>query len=240
MRAVGYVRVSTVGQAEEGVSLAAQRDFIRAYCKLHGLELVEILDDEGVSAKNTTARPGAQRVLKMIESSKVDALVIYKLDRLARNTRDAIDIATICRKKNVAFHSICEKLDTQSAMGEFFFTLMAAIAQLERQQVGERTKAVLRHKRVTGEKIGGHVPFGYRTTNGRRDGRRCKLLVPIPSEQIVLQMMRKLRTQGKTFREISVRLAKRGIRTKQGRAQWHPWTIKSVLATPTCIPNRVT
>lgn len=233
MRAIGYVRVSTVGQAEEGVSLSAQREFIRGYCKLHGLKLIEIIADEGLSAKNTTARAGAQRVLAMIESGAVDALVIYKLDRLARNTKDAIDIATLCRKRNVAFHSISEKLDTQSAMGEFFFTLMAAIAQLERQQIGERTRSALRHKRSTGEKTGGNVPFGFRARVGTRGGRRCKVLVPVPHEQEVLQLMRKLRQQGKTFRAICDRLAKQGIPTKQGRERWHPFTVQSLLSEDT-------
>jgi len=150
MAVIGYVRVSTQEQTE-GVSLDAQRQKIKSYCGLHQLELKRIIADEGLSAKNMRGRPSAQELLALIERRAVDGLVMYKLDRLFRNTKDAITVAELCQKKGVALHSISEKINTETAFGEFFFTLMAALAQLERKQVSERTLGSLQYKRLKGE-----------------------------------------------------------------------------------------
>ena len=84
---VGYIRVSTAEQAEDGVSLAAQRVKIEQYCALYDLTLVEVIDDAALSAK-TLNRPGLQRALSMLRSGKADGLVVAKLDRLTRSVGD--------------------------------------------------------------------------------------------------------------------------------------------------------
>ena len=87
-KAIGYVRVSTEGQATEGVSLDAQASKIRAYCELNDFELVEIICDAGKSAKNTD-RDGLQQCLTMLSNNEASAFVVYKLDRLSRKVLDA-------------------------------------------------------------------------------------------------------------------------------------------------------
>ena len=94
-------------------------------------------------------------------TKQVDAVVVYKLDRIFRSTTDALETTRLFEKWGVSFHSIEETLDTQSAMGRFFFTLTAALAEMERRIIGERTKAALSHKRKRNEKTGGDVPYGY-------------------------------------------------------------------------------
>ncbi|NOQ19220.1 MAG: hypothetical protein GQ571_04530 [Desulfobacterales bacterium] len=89
-KAIGYVRVSTDDQAKEGVSLENQEAKIRSYCDLKDLELLEIIEDAGISAKNLR-RPGAQKVIEMAQKKMVDAVVVYKLDRMFRSTVDALD-----------------------------------------------------------------------------------------------------------------------------------------------------
>jgi DNA invertase Pin-like site-specific DNA recombinase len=79
--AIGYVRVSTQEQATEGVSLDAQRDRIRAYCRLHAIKLIDTKADEGISG-GTLNRPGLQAALEMIRRGRANTLIVAKLDRL--------------------------------------------------------------------------------------------------------------------------------------------------------------
>lgn len=227
MAVIGYCRVST-GEQVEGVSLDAQRWKIEAYCELHGLELAEIIVDEGISAKDTAGRPGALRLLELVRKGEINGLVIYKLDRLVRNTRNAIEIAELCKAKGVALHSIAEKIDTDSAIGEFFFTLMAALAQLERKQIGERTAMALQHKRANGEKTGGYTPFGYDVIveGGKVD--TVSTLIPNAAEQKAIRLIERLRAKGYSYRAIGAALEQRGIMTKRGKKRWHPQTIKEI------------
>jgi DNA invertase Pin-like site-specific DNA recombinase len=115
MTAIGYIRVSTEDQAKEGVSLDSQRAKIQAYCDLKDLELREVIEDAGISAKNLR-RPGAQKVLKLTRKKEIDAVVVYKLDRFFRSTIDALETTKAFDKWGVSFHSIEETLDTRSAM----------------------------------------------------------------------------------------------------------------------------
>lgn len=225
-RVVGYVRVSTLDQAESGLSLAAQRQRIVDYCRTYGLKLVEVFSDDGLSAKTTANRPNATRVIELVRNKHIDGVVFLKLDRIARNTVESIRFADLCRKKGVVLHSITEKIDTSTATGEFFFTLMAALGQMERRQIGERTKEVLRHKRQQGEKTGGTVPFGYKAKC--QSGR--KVLVPDKVEQAVLCSMKHFRSKGHSFRKIAMKLEADGVCTKLGKKSWSPATVFKLLS----------
>ena len=223
MKAIGYIRVSTEDQAKEGVSLDNQEAKIRTYADLKDLELVGIIKDAGISAKNLN-RPGAQEVLKMARKKKVEAVIVYKLDRMFRSTIDALETTKMFDRWNIAFHSIQETLDTQSAMGRFFFTLTAALAEMERGIIGERTKAALAHKRANGEKTGGGVPFGYSLGI---DGR---ILMENPEEQKVILLIKRLRRRGHSLRSICRELETQGYLTKTGKSKWNPKTIRAILA----------
>ena len=122
MTAIGNCRVSTEDQAKEGVSLDNQKSKIEAYFQLRDLNLSEIIEDAGISAKNLN-RKGVQRVLKLARKKEIDAIVVYKLDRIFRSTTDALETTRLFEKWGVLFHSIEETLDTQSAMGRCFVTL---------------------------------------------------------------------------------------------------------------------
>ena len=90
IKAIGYIRVSTDEQAKEGMSLENQEAKIKAYCDLRDLKLLEIVEDAGISAKNLR-RPGAQKIMEMARKKMVDAVVVYKLDRMFRSTVDALE-----------------------------------------------------------------------------------------------------------------------------------------------------
>lgn len=221
MTAIGYIRVSTEDQVREGVSLDNQKSKILAYCHLKDLELREIVEDAGISAKNLR-RPGVQKVLKLARRKEIDALVVYKLDRIFRFTTDALETTKAFEKWGVSFHSIEETLDTRSAMGRFFFTLTAALAEMERRLIGERTKAALAHKKSKNEKTGGEIPFGYDLTT---DGH----LVRNEDEQRVIRHIRRLHDQGLSLRRICAELEREGHRTKRGNPNWHPETIATLI-----------
>jgi site-specific DNA recombinase len=221
MTAIGYVRVSTEDQAKEGVSLDNQKSKIEAYCQLKDLELIEVVEDAGISAKNLR-RPGVQKVLRMARKKQIDAIVVYKLDRIFRSTVDALETTKMFDKWGVSFHSIEETLDTQSAMGRFFFTLTAALAEMERRLIGERTKVALAHKRSKNEKTGGDVPYGYDLTP-------AGILIKNDDEQRVIKTICRLNRDGYSLRKICRELEKEGHLTKNGKAIWQPSTIWKIL-----------
>jgi site-specific DNA recombinase len=206
--AVGYIRVSTEEQSRGGVSLEMQTTKIRQYCVLNDLLLVGIYGDPGISGKSIKARPGIQAVLHLVNKKRVDAVVTYKLDRLARNTIETLELAETMDRAGVALHSITERLDTQTALGRFFFTLTASLAEMERNLISERTTAALATKRAKGEKTGGSAPYGYRSEDGK--------LIPEKTEQRAIRRMTELRAKGYSYRRIAKALTEEGIFTRKG------------------------
>jgi len=221
MTALGYIRVSKEDKAKDGISLDVQKSKIEAYCELKDLDLIEIFADAGISAKNLK-RPGVQKVLRLARKKKIDAVVVYRLDRIFRSTVDALETTKSFDKWGVSFHSIEETLDTQSAMGRFFFTLTAALAEMERRIIGERTKAALSYKRKKNEKTGGDVPFGYDLAPGG-------LLIKNTDEQKVIRWIRRLNKSRYSLRQICRELEKAGYKTKRGNQKWHPQTVSYIL-----------
>lgn len=220
-KAVGYVRVSTEEQVREGISLENQKAKIKAYAELNDLELVEVVADEGLSAKNLN-RPGIRKVLEMAHNKEIGAFVVYKLDRAFRSTIDALEVTSELDRCGVGFHSINERLDTKSPLGKFFFTLIAGIAEMERGIIGERTSDALKRKIEKGEHVG-HIPFGYQIEHGE--------LSPYLPEQAIIKLARELRQRGYTFQAIAEEFKNRGIKTKRGKSQWYPTSIKNILMT---------
>ncbi|MGO9121109.1 MAG: recombinase family protein [Desulfomonilaceae bacterium] len=209
-KAVGYVRVSTTEQAVEGISIDMQRAKIRAYAALEDFDLIEIVGDEGISGCTIKGRPGIQKIIEMVEKRRVEAVVVFKLDRLARNTIEALELSQLMHRKGVALHSITEKLDTRSAIGKFFFTLMASLAEMERGLISERIKAALAHKRQKNQPLSNNPPYGTRVVNN--------LLVPDPEEWAVIRRILKLHSNGFTAYRITRMLTDAGILNRRGKA----------------------
>lgn len=227
MKAVGYIRVSTNEQAKEGISLRHQEEKIKAYAALHEMELVEITRDEGLSAKTVDKRPGATRVIDMAATGEAEAIVVYKLDRMFRNAAEALRISQELNNLGVALHSVTERLDTQSAMGKFFFTIMAAAAEMERNLISERTRDALRHKKALGE-VYNHAPYGYDIVERK--------LVPNKVEQKVIARILTLRDDKMSLQCIASDLNNEGIRTKKGKA-WFPKTVSDVIKNAECLAS---
>ena len=219
MKAIGYVRVSTEGQAVDGVSMAAQESKIRAWAELNNADSVTIYTDAGLSGKRADNRPALQAALSNI--GKGDALIVYSLSRLARSTKDTIAMSEMLTKRDADLVSLSEKIDTTTAAGKMVFRMLAVLSEFERDQISERTCLALAHKRAQGEKTGGDVPYGFRLEAGR--------LVEDAQEQKALSLIRQLRNAGATLREIAARLEADGFTTKRGGMRWHPQSVKQII-----------
>jgi DNA invertase Pin-like site-specific DNA recombinase len=217
MQTIGYVRVSTDRQAEQGVSLEAQEAKIRAMATVQSAELLDVIVDGGESAKSLN-RPGLQRLLELINAGKVDAVIVAKLDRLTRSVKDLCGLLELFEKRKVALISVAESLDTGSAAGRLVITIMAAVSQWEREAIGERTRDALRHKRGKGERVG-NIEFGYRLA---ADGVHVE---PDPAEQASLAAIRSLRLGGHSLRAVAGALNNSGHRTRRGTQ----WRLESVV-----------
>lgn len=217
-KTIGYIRVSTDKQADKGVSLDAQREKLEAYAKLYDLDLVDVIVDAGESAK-TLNRPGLERALSML-GNEADALLVVKLDRL---TRSVADLGALLEThfKNAALLSVSEQIDTRTAAGRLVLNVLASVSQWEREAIGERTSAAMRHKQAQGQYIGGKVPYGYTLEAGE--------LVKHENEQKVIQCVRELRESGLSYRAIVSELQSRGFKSRTGKT-FSPMQVKRMAA----------
>jgi DNA invertase Pin-like site-specific DNA recombinase len=210
-----YLRVSTAGQAAEGVSLEAQEARARAWAGGQGYEVSGVHVDAGVSGSKASNRPGLQAAIEQASATS-GALVVYSLSRLARSTKDAISIAERLEKSGADLVSLTESIDTTSAAGKMVFRLLAVLAEFERDLVSERTSAALAYKKAKGERVG-KLPYGFRLAP---DGVH---LEEDGEEQAILLELTSLRSAGLYWREIAAELNQRGVKTKEGR----PWSIRT-------------
>ena len=166
-----YTRKSTEdGLDQEFNSLDAQRESVEAYIQSHQAEgwvaLPERYDDGGFTGANTD-RPAFKRLLQDIEAGKVDVVGVYKMDRLSRSLLDFLQVMEHFRKHGVTFVAVTQRIDTSGSMGEFVSNLFAALGQLERRMISERTSDKMRAARKRGLWMGGHPVLGYDAVSGR-------------------------------------------------------------------------
>lgn len=223
MKALGYIRVSTEEQAREGVSLEAQERRIQDYCRLYGLELAGVVRDEGVSAgKPLSRRPGGGELLRRVGEGEARAVVAVKLDRLFRSASDALTVVETWQKGKVALHVIDlgggQQMATGTAIGKLLLTVMAAVAEMERALVSERTKAAM--ALVAERKHVGGVPYGWQVVEGA--------LVPEPGEQEVVGRMLELRELGGSCKTIASALEGEGLEPRGG-GRWNRECVRRVL-----------
>ncbi len=220
MKAIGYLRVSTEGQAVEGVSLDAQRAKIEAWATANEYNLVAVFEDAGISGSGMTKRPGLQEALDAACAQNA-ALVVYSLSRLARSTKDALAISERLDKAGADLVSLSEKIDTTTAAGKMVFRMLAVLAEFERDLVSERTTAALQHMKAKGQRVG-TVPYGYRVGD---DG---ATLEAHEGEQQIVSTIHQLRRGGMTLAGIRDELNVRGIENRKGKTVWSLSTLHKI------------
>jgi site-specific DNA recombinase len=217
-QAIGYIRVSTEKQANEGVSLEAQEARIAAWCTAHDYELVQVFVDAGISGKKMDNRPELLKARAAVKKGM--ALISYSLSRLARSTKDLILISEEVAKKNGDLVSLSEQIDTTTAAGKMMFQMLAVLSEFERNLTAERTKGSLQHKKATNQKYTNQTPYGFEAIEGR--------LVQVQKEAEIVAEIQASRTGGSTLQFIADDLNGRGIPTKTGK-RWQPATIHLLL-----------
>ncbi|MBL9006537.1 MAG: recombinase family protein [Myxococcales bacterium] len=222
-------------QAQEGVSLDAQRERIRCYCKASGFNLVHLAQDE-TSAKSLD-RPGLTAALKLLETGKADALLVVKLDRL---TRSVIDLGTLLNgyflNEQHYLLSVTESLDTRNAMGRFVLYILALIAQWEREAIGERTREAMRHLKAQGVFLG-RAPYGHRFGTTRDASGRARL-EPHADEQIIIARIVDLHKKGVPQKDIVSALRADETPGPRGTG-WNRTMILRILKRAGAMPERI-
>jgi len=216
-----YARVSTAGQATEGVSLEAQEAKAKAWAVYQERTVGGVYVDAGLSGSRADNRPELAAALDAVTKTK-GTLVVYSLSRLARSTRDTIDIVERLEKAGASLISLSEDINTNGAAGRMVLRLLASLAEFERDQVAERTAAAMAHKRSKLEYCGGAVPFGF---NLDADGVH---IVENAQEQAAIRDILALRDSDLSYRAIAAELADRGIGTRAGRP-WAPKVLRGIV-----------
>lgn len=233
---VAYIRVSTEEQKKEGVSPAAQRERIVAYCKMRDLNLVEIVEDLAVSGTIPIAkREGGAKLIALLKTGVAEAVVAVKLDRVFRNAADCL--ATVTGPKGwddagIALHIIDmggNAIDTKTAIGKFTLAVLASAAQMERDLTSERTKSALAYMKKHNRSYS-HTPFGMTRTNHtiivNGEPKIVGTLSPNECELEALARIRSLRALGKSLRAICLALS--DVPTKNG-GKWATSTVAKLL-----------
>jgi DNA invertase Pin-like site-specific DNA recombinase len=221
--AVLYGRFSPRPNPDECDSVEKQLERCRAYAVGLGYTTIGEHSDKDLSGGRADNRPGLQLAIGQACRCKA-VLVVYSLSRLARNTRDAIDLAERLNGSGADLAVIQENVNTRSPMGRFIFTLFSALAQLEREQIADRTStAMLRHQ-ANGRRMtrADRCPYGW--TVDPLDARR---LAEDEQEQAIISRMQRERQKGRSLRTIAEGLNVAGLSCRGGR--WTHSTIRSIL-----------
>lgn len=164
-----YTRVSTQMQVE-GYSLDAQHDKLLQAAKLKDMTVVEEFSDEGKSGKNTTGRPEFTEMMRRIQDGnpdRVDYVLVFKLSRFGRNTADVLTNLQIMEDYGVNLLSVDDGIDSAGAAGKLMIAVLAAVAEIERENIRAQTMAGRLQKAREGKWNGGYAPYGYKLEDGK-------------------------------------------------------------------------
>lgn len=206
-----YVRVSTERQAQEGYSVAAQKENLTAFAKTNNFKVYDVYADEGISGKDVEGRPSVRRLIKDIQDRKIDVVLIQKFDRLTRNITDTEDFIKLFQKYDIDVWSISDgKVDISNSNGKFMTLLKGLFAQHEREATAERIKIAFSEKARQGYTLCcACAPYGYNRKIGN------KVIVINQEEAKVVRRIFKMYVEGTTFTTIAKRLTAEGIPTKR-------------------------
>ncbi len=193
----GYVRVSTLHQANEGESLETQLKQIQSYSVLKGFVIPpeNFITERGASGSvEFEKRPEGEKLFNQLSSG--DVLIFSKLDRAFRNTRNALNTLHELKQRGISVHFIDLGGDvTNDGIGSVIFTILSAFATFERERIATRIREVKQVQKAEGKFLGGFTRFGYRVVDDR--------LVKDPKQQLIINEMKDMKRRGMSLRRIS-------------------------------------
>jgi len=219
-----YIRVSTEEQAKDGFSIRAQEEKLRSYAIAKDWHIFNVYADEGISGKDIDGRPAVRQLIADVTDKKINNVLIYKIDRLTRSTKNLIELVELFNKNNCAFNSLSESIDTGSATGRMFLKIMGIFAEFERENLAERVKLGLERKAKEGFTISTYLPsFGYSKGTG------VKIQQIEPNEAaIVRRIFNMYLHDDYSFSKIAKTLNAEVIKSKKGK-RWSDRTVKQLL-----------
>lgn len=212
MKVIGYTRVSTREQAEKGWTLAQQRKDIESECERRGWELIEVIEDAGYSGKNDE-RPGLKQALSMLaKRNGPEAIVIARLDRLARSTQDLCCYINESKRQKWSMVALDVQLDTTTATGRLMVRLLAAIAEWESEVNGDRVRDGMAEARATKAANGEPITWGFQAQ----------------VDETTVARILNARKRGEPYGAIAKRLDQQRVPTPGGGARWYPSTVERI------------
>ncbi|EGQ3744468.1 recombinase family protein [Staphylococcus pseudintermedius] len=212
----GYIRVSTERQVE-GYSIEGQITQIEQYRQFNGYKLVDIYADRGISGKSMN-RPELQRMLNDAKNGKLDCVMVYKTNRLARNTSDLLTIVEELHRQNVEFFSLSERMEVKNSTGKLMLQILASFSEFERNTILENIYN-RQHQRALEGYYQGNLPLGY---NNIPDNKK-ELMINQHEANIVKYIFESY-AKGHGYRKIANALNHKGYVTKKG----NPFSISAI------------
>ena len=226
VRAAWYGRVSSTGQVDHGSSLETQQEQCEAVIKSRGWQRAGQFVDEGLSGAKDD-RPQWQALLAACRSGEVQAVVVASLDRMSRNAAHAITVTTELEQLGVTLVVIREHIDLSTPAGRMMRTMLAGVAEMERDLIRERSVAGQRAKVARSTWPGGQPSYGWRLEGKGKEARP----VPDAAERDALAYMVKSALAGHSSGEIARELNRQGVPTRSG-ADWSHTVVRRMLRNP--------
>ena len=219
MNVLGYIRVSSSKQVNEGNSLVNQEYMIQEYCLKNNLNLIGVIKDEGISGLKKE-RSGILEIRSLIDSNKIDVVVVYSLSRVGRRLKDLIEFLDYLNKKNIKFISLKEGFVNEGIMGKLMLNIMGSVNEFEVMVMGERISDVKRFKKMNKEVFGGRICYGVDVIDGKLIGNKDELEI--------LGIMRELRDMGWSYFRISNYMNENRIKSKYN-SKWYGSSVRMCL-----------
>ena len=213
-KVIAYIRVSTMSQ---GISMKKQKADIKQYCKDKDLDLLEMINEEGVSG-SAVNRNGFSRVMDMMKNKEIDGIIVYWISRAGRTASETLSLINGCFDKNITLISIKESIDTSTPAGRMQAKMYAVWAEEELLQIRERIKDAISYKKSNGLKYNGHEAYGTYVKNG--------VLYEDKFEMSVVKNIKNWRSRGWTWYKCMKVLNERDIPTKKRTG--NGWTINQI------------